>query len=73
MDDAGRASTVTLGAGDDPDMHLLRLDIKDHPGFVLRPGHVVAIHGNLSVRTKWNFVNLNAWVVMGTFRGYCTS
>jgi len=66
-DDADVAATVTLGAGTDPNMHLLRLDLTNHPGFVLRPGYVVATAGNLGVRTKWNLINLNAWVC-GSFR-----
>lgn len=67
VDDEGVVTTVTLGAGDDPNRHLFRLDLEDHPGFVLRPDRVVAISGNLQVRTKWNFSNLNTWV-SGSFR-----
>ena len=67
VENATAALTVTLGAGNNPNMHLLRLDLEDHPGFVLRPDRVVAISGNLGIRTKWNFVNLNSWV-SGSFR-----
>ena len=60
-------SSVTLGNGNDPLMYILRLDLDNHPGFVLRPNHVVAIAGNLNIRTLWNFFSLHAWIC-GTFR-----
>jgi predicted nucleic acid-binding Zn-ribbon protein len=67
MEEADVTSTVSLGCGDDPHMHIFRLDLADHPGFILRPDRVVAISGNLRIRTKWNFINLHSWVC-GSFR-----
>jgi uncharacterized protein (AIM24 family) len=59
---------ISIGALNEPNMHVLRLELAEHPGFILKPNHVVAISGHLRVRTKWSFFfNLHAWVC-GSFR-----
>lgn len=63
--------------------YILRLDLENHPGFVVRPSHVVGIQdaGDLTVRARWRFGlmsllrgQIRYWVFEGTgslyFVGY---
>lgn len=63
--------------------YILRLDLENHPGFVVRPRHVVGIQdaGDLTVRARWRFRlmsllrwQIRYWVFEGTgslyFVGY---
>lgn len=51
---------VNLG-DDDPDRQLLVLRLRDHPGFVLHPAHVVAIAGRPRLTRRWRW-GLHAWL-----------
>ena len=55
------ARRVMLGTPDDPDAYLMQIDLKDHPGIVLRASHVVALVGDIRVHTTWRLNNLHAW------------
>lgn len=35
--------------------YITRVDLRDHPGFVVRPSHVVAIQGEVRIRARWSF------------------
>ena len=58
-DDSTR--TVTLGTPDDPDTYLMTIDLKDHPGVVLRARHVVGVIGDITIDSTWRLTNLHAW------------
>ena len=65
----GEAPTrVALGSTSDTgaDRYLLRLTLHDHPGFVVRPTHIIAIQGEPDVRFRWKF-RLANWLT-GRFR-----
>jgi hypothetical protein len=52
---------VLLGTPDEPDAYLMRVDLKNHPGVVLRASHVVAVVGDIKVDSTWRLTNLHAW------------
>lgn len=55
------ARKVMLGTPDDPDAYLMRVELDDHPGIVLRASHVVALVGDIRIRSTWRLSNLHAW------------
>lgn len=60
--DAGSgAPRLTLASPSDPNAILLRLDLKQHPGVVLHPRNVVALCGDVKLRTAWFLFSLHAW------------
>ena len=61
IDGEGEARKVMLGTPDDPDAYLMRIDLKDHPGVVLRASHVVAVIGDIKIHSTWRLKNLHAW------------
>lgn len=52
---------VMLGTPDDPDAYLMRVDIENHPGIVLRARHVVGVIGDIDIDSTWRLTNLHAW------------
>lgn len=52
---------VLLGTPDEPDAYLMRVDLENHPGVVLRASHVVAVIGDVRVDSTWRVTNLHAW------------
>ncbi len=52
---------VMLGTPDDPDAYLMRVDIENHPGVVLRARHVVGVIGDIKISSTWRLSNLHAW------------
>jgi hypothetical protein len=54
--------TLTLGNTRDPDSQLLRLDLREHPGFVVHPSALVALTGGLRLRRRWQLFRLHAWL-----------
>lgn len=56
---AGR--TVQLGSPDDPDTYLMEIRLEDHPGIVLKARHIVAVTGDVRVRSAWRLFNWHAW------------
>lgn len=61
----GAATTATLATPDDPDSYLMRIDLEDHPGLVMRPRHVVGVIGapDLQTRWRWGIQSLATWQV----------
>jgi uncharacterized protein (AIM24 family) len=53
---------VTLTAASDPNAYLVVVELKDHPGLVIRPDHVVALVGDVRLRTRWSLRSLHSWV-----------
>ena len=44
----------------DPDMYICRLELTDHPGFVIHPRHVVGIMGDIQLKRRWRIFSLHA-------------
>lgn len=59
---AGARACVSLASAEDPHAHLLVLDLQDHPGVVLKPGVVVAVAGDIRMRSRWKLGSLHAWI-----------
>lgn len=59
---AGEPWTISVGNPQDPDSQLLRLDLTEHPGFVVHPAHVVALLGDLRLRRRWRLFHLHSWM-----------
>ncbi|MCC6231757.1 MAG: hypothetical protein IT580_03890 [Verrucomicrobiales bacterium] len=53
---------VSLTSATDPNAYLLVLELNEHPGVVLRPGVVVALAGDIQMRSRWRLGSLHAWV-----------
>ncbi len=53
---------LTLGNTGDPDSQLLRIDLVDHPGFVVHPNQVVALTGGLVLKRRWRLLHIHAWL-----------
>lgn len=45
-------ATVVLGSGD-PDVYFTVIEMRNHPGFVLHPRHIVGLSHGIGVRTRW--------------------
>lgn len=56
---------ATLATPDEPNAYLMRIDFEDHPGFVMRPRHVIGVLGNpdLFTRWRWGIQALATWQV----------
>lgn len=50
-DEAGHVALTT----GDPDQQISFLELKEHPGFVVRPGCILGVSGGISIRTLWRF------------------
>ncbi len=59
--DAG-SDAVMLTSGHDPNAYLLALELKDHPGVVLKPNSVVAVTGSIQLRPRWHLTSLHHWI-----------
>lgn len=59
---ADQAGTVGLASGTDPHAHLLALELENHPGVVLKPGAVVAVAGDITLRPRWHWRSLHPWI-----------
>ncbi len=56
------AGQVWLAAGNDPHAHVLALHLNNHPGVVLKPGAVVAVAGDITLRPRWHVRSLHHWI-----------
>ncbi len=63
---AARSATVVL-SNSDPDVYFTVLEMRDHPGFVLHPRHIVGLSGGIGVRTRWQIWRWHA-LLTGQFR-----
>lgn len=61
-DHDSESGTVVLTSGHDPNAYLLALELKDHPGVVLKPGAVVAVTGPIRLRPRWHLTSLHHWI-----------
>jgi uncharacterized protein (AIM24 family) len=53
---------VVISSGHNPDTYLCEVEIENHPGIVVYPAQVIAITGNVRVKTKWCITNPHAWI-----------
>jgi uncharacterized protein (AIM24 family) len=61
--DANSASAeVVLSSGKEPDKYLCELRIENHPGLVVYPLQVIAICGNIQLKTRWTLTNPHSWI-----------
>lgn len=60
----GGVTSATI-ASPDPDVYLMRIDFRDHPGVVVHPRHVVGVVGDPDLRTswRWRIQSLATWQV----------
>lgn len=63
---AARPATVVLSSAD-PDVYFTVLEMRDHPGFVLHPRHIVGLSRGIGVRTRWQIWRWHA-LLTGQFR-----
>lgn len=63
----GSNSTVKLSCVRDSHVRIAALKLDDHPGIVLRPTHIVAISGDIKLKTKWELFSIHSWIC-GTLR-----
>ncbi|MBL9126635.1 MAG: hypothetical protein JNL97_03255 [Verrucomicrobiales bacterium] len=56
------ADRVLLTSAEDPNAYLVAIELEDHPGVVLKPGVVVAVQGPITLRSRWCFGSVHAWI-----------
>ena len=57
-EDSGKISLISRH----PDFYLVKLSLRDCPGIVLKPQHIIAISGDIDLRTKWQFFSIHNWM-----------
>ena len=57
-EDSGKISLISRH----PDFYLVKLSLKNCPGIVLKPQHIIAISGDIDLRTKWQFFSIHNWM-----------
>jgi predicted nucleic acid-binding Zn-ribbon protein len=64
--EADLALTLAASGEDAADSYLVRVDLREHPGLVIHPQHVVAVSDGLELFARWRF----AWhaLAMGQLR-----
>ncbi len=61
--DDEQARVIKLGCEDDPNQNILPVHLDDHPGYVVRQGHVVATSGNaLNMKKQWRILDWKSWL-----------
>ena len=63
----GCDSTLKLCCARDSHVKIAALNLDDHPGIVLRPTHIIAISGDIKLKTKWEIFSIHSWIC-GTLR-----
>lgn len=63
---SGLEVTLAASRDDAADTYIVRVNLQDHPGLVIHPGHVIAISDGLELFARWRF----AWhaLAMGKLR-----
>ena len=62
----GDAPDADVLVADPLDGHpeLMLLTLRDHPGIVLHPRHLVGVQGPVTVRSVWRFGSVHAWATL---------
>ena len=53
---------VVVSSGQNPDTYLCEVQLLNHPGMVVYPSQVIAISGNVRLKTRWCLTNPHAWI-----------
>jgi len=54
---------VKLASEDDPNQEMISIRLSDHPGYVVKHGHVVAIMGDeLKLKKQWRLLDWKSWL-----------
>jgi hypothetical protein len=67
VDGGADGAGVSLWSGEDADRQLVCLELRDHPGLIFRPRHLVGlIHEpeGLRLRKQWRLGHLHAWCTL---------
>ena len=67
VDGGTDGAKVSLWSGEDADRQLVCIELRDHPGLVFRPRHLVGlIHepAALNLRKQWRLGHLHAWCTL---------
>jgi len=60
-DDADR--TVKIASENDPNHRIIPIHLKNHPGYVIRHDHVIAVSGNdISIQKQWRLWDWKSWL-----------
>lgn len=58
-----KARVIKIGCEDDPNQSILPIHLDDHPGYVVRQGHVIATSGNeLHMKKQWRILDWKSWL-----------
>ncbi|MGD9385411.1 MAG: AIM24 family protein [Thioalkalispiraceae bacterium] len=61
--DHDQSREITLASDEDPNQDIQPVHLNNHPGYVVRHGHVVATSGNdLVMKKKWQFWDWKSWL-----------
>jgi len=61
--DKDQAREVKLASEDDPNHDIIPVSLKDHRGYIVKHGHVVATSGNdLVMEKRWRFWDWKSWL-----------
>jgi len=53
---------AVLTSAEDPNAYLVAVELKNHPGIVLKPGVVVAIRGDIVLQSRWRLGSVHGWI-----------
>ncbi|MCI0606602.1 AIM24 family protein [bacterium] len=53
---------IVLTSGENPDTYICEVLLDNHRGIVVYPSQVVALTGNLQLKTRWTLLNPHSWI-----------
>ncbi len=53
---------IVLTSGANPDTYICEVQLENHHGIVIYPSQVVALMGNLELKTRWTLWNPHSWI-----------
>jgi uncharacterized protein (AIM24 family) len=63
LPDEGQLREIKIASDKDPNQDILPIVLNDHPGYVVRHGHVIATCGqDLKMEKKWQFWDWRSWL-----------
>lgn len=61
--DTGRVREIKIASEQDPNRYIIPVQLKNHPGYIVKHGHLVATCGNdLRMKTEWGLWNWKNWL-----------
>lgn len=58
----GGVATATLASPAESDSYLVQLTLKQHPGFIFHPRHLIAVIGDVELFTVWRLFSIHSWL-----------